>query len=127
MKFLNKLAELSHALDDEGLYQFADRVDDMIERYAAMGTEVRVRVQDDEGSNQYLASLDVFRDGNLAVGGLEQVSSPIFQTEEDRASGNLAPGVAAMKLALHKHLAGLRMRHPELKAARVIILDQRFV
>lgn len=131
---LKKIAELAEKLDREGYFEAADELTGLLETAAietlltksAAQLEVRIPVEEKADSNEWLATFNVWQDGQLKIGNLEQVSSPIFQTEELRAAGNKEPGIQQMKQQLAAHVAGFRKRNPGYAGAKIVVENPLF-
>lgn len=131
---LEKIQKLANKLDSEGYFEAANELTDILEaaaveaivRKTAAATEIRIPVEEKTEQNEWLASFNLWQNNQLRIGNLEQVSSPIYQTEELRQAGNKQPGIEAMKQQLRTHIRDFRRRHPEYAAAGFVIENPLF-
>lgn len=129
---LEKISKLAEKLDEEGYFEAADELTEILITAAGLTAEaaskfqLRIPVEERAEQNEWLASLNLWQDGQLRVANLEQVSSPIYQNEELRQAGNKQAGIDEMKRQLRAHLAGFNRRHPEYRQAVVVIENPLF-
>lgn len=131
---LQKIQKLANQLDEAGYFEEAGDLTEILEAAAlesllrknAAALELRISVDEQPEQNQWLANFNIWKDGALQIANLEQVSSPIYQTEDLRAAGNKQAGIDAMKGELRKHLKDFRRRHPEYIRIAVIIENPLF-
>ena len=117
MKFLERIISLANECDEMGLATYAEKLDSLAQKVAATNPVVAIVVNEDAANNEYAGHFDVYQNGQLMIGNLDEIHSPIFANDELKAAQNKAPGLQDLKKALHEVLKDFKSRHPQFASA----------